>query len=547
MDCHRFPPRVTKLRMGGDRARRYRPAVAFAASRHVFRFLAADGDVAEQYRRIVAILYDNADRFGERLTLEALAAACGMRSEDLHDRLDQLDEWQVVNSMHNGRQMTSLEDLRLRQFTYDISPAGRRAWEANLAVEALALQAGKLSIERIRALGRRVGALAEAAEADPLDLNRLRASFEDVEQEVARLRDEINGFRKELDDRLRPDDGAAIMVRSTAEFARFRDLVLSHIVGFQNELPALRRDLAGSIERLDRVMEDRLTALAGYDLAPGLSGSSAPGARRQRLADQWQGARAWLHDDPGQAGRWDALDARLVTAIHRLVETAQRIAERDRGRVDRTSRLRALARLSAAATDTDAERLWMAATGRFPSRHLGGPEHDLAAGRDPWTPRVPWGSSEHPALTAYLLKPGGRETTNTRGANVKDTSVREAQVRADRQAARRRRAGRLAGLVTPSPVRISELTFATSGVADELAELLVEAFGQGGSRHDRGAYDELVTAVLPGGQEANGRVMSLRCSAGTLTLPDVLVHVQRTDDQVWQLVDGLSAGWAKVA
>lgn len=521
--------------------------MAYAVSHHVFRFLAADGDAGEQYRGVVRALYDNADRFGERLTLEQLAAAVGMRPEDVHDRLEQLDEWQVISRMHNGRQMTSLEDLRLRQFSYDISPAGRRAWEANLAVEALTLQAGKLSIERVRALGRRVAALADAAQADPLDLNRLRASFEDVEQEVSRLRDEINGFRKDLDDRLRPDDGAVVMAHSTAEFARFRTLVLTHIVGFQNELPALRRNLAGSIARLDAVMEDRLIALADFDLPPELAASSTRDQRRQRLAEQWQGARAWLHDDAGHIGRWDALNARLVTAINRLVETAQRIAERDRGRVDRTSRLRRMAHLSARASDADAERLWMAATGRFPSRHLGGPEHDLARGSEPWTPRVPWAASEHPAVTAYLLKPGGRETTNARGANVKDTSARETQVRAERQDARRRRAQRLAGLVTASPVRLSELSFASPAVADELAQLLVEAIGQGPSRRDRAAYDELVTAMLPGGQEPTRQVLSLRCTPGTLTLPDVLVHVQRTDDPVWQLIDGSSAGWAKVA
>jgi uncharacterized protein (TIGR02677 family) len=511
-----------------------------------FQFLLADGEPGHDYRAVVSVLAGNADRFGDRMTLGEIAAAVERDPAPLDQRLEQLYKWETVTRQHNGQEMTSLKDLRLRAYTYDISPAGSIAWEARLRIAALSEDIGKLSIARVHTLQRRLTTLVDAACAQPVVLPELRAAFEDVQQEVTRLRDEINAFRKELDDRLRPADGAVAMTLSTVEFQRFRDLVLAHIADFQNHLPRMRRDMSGVFARLAEVMDEQLVQLADYDVAAGLDTPTAREQRLARLRSQWAGIRAWLHDDvSGAESRWTALNDRLVTAIGSLVETAQRIAGRDRGRIDRTARLRSYAALTVGATDEDADRLWMAVTGRFPSRHFAGADHDPQRASN-WAPRVAYREATAAPVTAHLLRSGAKGTSNAPGARVRDVSAKEREHALLRQERREDRARRLARLVDDgSGRRLSQLPLSDPRDADIVVGLLVAAFGLGCAADDRVVFDELVRFTVAGGQDAGPQapLATLACGGGSYTVTDLFVSLRASEDPIWaQLgLDGTGA------
>jgi uncharacterized protein (TIGR02677 family) len=505
-----------------------------------FRFLASDGEPGADYRALVEALAANADRFGERMTLGDLTSACEQPPNILLERLGQLVDWGVVDEQHNGQRLTSLADLRLREFTYDILPAGRIAWDAAQAIEDLAHEVGKLSILRVRTLGSRLARLQDAALADPFAPERLREAFEDVEAEVRRLRDEINGFRKELDQRLRPETASVRVAASSQEFIRFRDLVLAHIADFQNELPPLRRHLMSVLGHIDSVMDRHLVTLSGFDTPPGMDSDAARARRLERLHGEWSGIKAWLTDETGgQDSRWEALNARLVTAINRLVDSAQRLAARDRGRIDRTARLRSWTVLPADANTEDCERLWMAVTGRFPARHLGGQPHDPH--RDwHWAPRQPWALARHAPVSAHLLRIGSRGTSNAPGARVRDTSVHDYALRAERRESRRERARLLTAVAFGAPRQISELGCADPETAELVSSLILQALAAGRSDEPRSHHDDLVIVTVPKGQETGPSVPLARllCRRGTLLLPDIVVELVRTDDPAWTEISG---------
>ncbi len=86
---------------------------------------------------------------------------------------------------------------------------------------------------------------------------------------------------------------------------------------------------------------------------------------------RWSGFRGWFISETGRQSQADVLRGRARAAIPALLGAVARINERRTTRSDRVADLHALARWFAEApSDGDAHRLWRAAFGLAPSRHL---------------------------------------------------------------------------------------------------------------------------------------------------------------------------------
>lgn len=222
-----------------------------------------------------------------------------------------------------------------------------------------------------------------------------------------------------------------------------------------NRVETLLR-LAAEREAADVAPGDEASA-SGQELA-GSGEAQRSEAAASKLADwrvRWSGLASWfvttdrLH--PSQA---ELLRSRTRQAIPDLLATVSLLQERRTGRSDRSADFRALARWFAETSDdADAHRLWRAAFGLTPSRHL---TADAAAEQPDVPPRTSWLDAPRTEI-APRLRQTGRYTHRGYQKRVTDRSAgREylaSQAVAEREqtdAARRR-------LATGRPVLLSEL------------------------------------------------------------------------------------------
>lgn len=421
--------------------------------------------------------------------------------EELNAALDQLVAWGNLQAQADMARVSTLEDFYRRRLLYRLS-AGGEAVEAGLAAYAEALaRRGELQTVALGDILARLSTLRMLAGESEPDAAKVHEALRDLVHVFESLARHAETFMADLGRMLE-------LQRAELEAVMgFKTRLIDYLERFIRELVERSGRIAATLEALD-ADADRLLDLAARreagDAAPGDDDGLEAAAHSKRAAwhERWSGFRLWFLSDGRSPAQADLLRAAARSAIPRLLSAVSSLNERRAGRSDRSADFRRLAVWFAQTRDEgEAHRLWRAAFGLSPARHL------TVAVAAEVAATTPWGAS--PALPIHpQLRAQGRLPTRGGPPPIRDRSRARALLAAQigEQSAQLARAR--ARLTRAGCTRLSQLGVLDADTFRLFLSLLGEALASQ-QRPDqpveRGSADGLMRVrlvPLPDGGEA---------------------------------------------
>jgi uncharacterized protein (TIGR02677 family) len=417
-----------------------------------------------------------ADPLGEPVTADQVAEA-----------LRSLEGWGNLRADPDTSRVTTVEDFYRARYLYQLSREGEAAERALALYEAELGRRGELQAVALEDIRVRLRALAALpADPDPAVVHNLLLELIGRLDSLAANASAFMGSLQRTIDLTEIDEEAflAYKDRLIGYLERFVSELVVKAYNIESVLRQLAADGPGRVEQLLRLAAQREAA----DVAPGdapADGRDPAGAERraatERKLEQWRARWSGLVSWFVTAGRQHPSQAELLLnrtrqAIPDLLATISMLQERRTGRSDRSADFRALARWFAeTVSDADAHRLWRAAFGLSPARHL-------TAEPTAEPPEVPAGTSWLDAPRTEIaprLRATGRYQRRGQQKRVRDRSAEREhlarQVAAEREQAELARAR----LATGRPARLSELGKLDSAEFALFLRLLGDALAAG--------------------------------------------------------------------
>lgn len=496
------------------------PPPAEAGRFKVFSYLTAPN--AERYVQIIDLFVAHKRRFGLRLSPRDLLAMwqddTAPTADELILALDQLCEWEAVDRQADTGRAGSTAEFKRARNTYDITAAGEASWEAAQRVLALERRVASLGQRRLRRIAGTLDDLAELVQGRPADGQRLEQLLITLRAEIAETVQGISAFMREL--------GEVMTLGERLErepFLAYKARVMDHLQHFD---PVQRQSHARFVVAARTVEEhlDELVAaivdtggqVAGYRQAP----EQAELMRAAAVREDWHQAHDWLVGK-GETTPWEQLRRTINGAVDWLLDTWNRMASEQSGRLDRSSDYRRLAELLVEDPESGPE-LFHLAFGMSPSRHLlvPDPDEDQLDGA-----AQSWWTVAGLVMDRTLRLPSARSNQG-RTPRVPDTTQarRLARVEFERDA---REAAQLRDrLLTLNGKRLSELDRVDNDTLAAIDEWIMECGTRATGPDDLGPWQhmdsgrELAVALtwVPGRAR-------LRTDAGEWELDDLHVEV----------------------
>jgi len=418
-------------------------------------------DKAMQYRAVMSVFIEAKTRFSLHLRPPEIVAAIDpatlpepLDEGSLAAVLDQLCDWGNLQAFQDTADVATVEEFYRPRFIYQLTAEGEAAERAISVYWDIVHKPGELqaaALGDIRNLLHEILDLASAESPDEskvhLTLRNLRARFEELTSQAQLF---IGSLQRTID----------LQGIDIEHFVAYKQALIDYLERFLGQLVLATVEIADVLERIERQgIRGLLEAAARRDLVDSLAATEED--QRQSLGRwqaRWEGLRTWfLHrrDAPSQA---EVLRARARSAIPALLAAVAAIHDRRVQRSDRVSDLRTLARWFAQAdTDAAAHRLWRAAFGLSPSRHLRvDAETLLEREQEPVSAKTSWLDAP-PLEIAPRLRRTGRYTHRGPPSRVVDFSQGKALLadlarqEAEQMAAARRR------LASGRRIRLSQI------------------------------------------------------------------------------------------
>ena len=400
----------------------------------VFSYLTAPQ--AEAYREVMAVFVRAKDRFRLHLRPEevfealrsnpwAQAAEEPLDPSRVDHWLGSLVDWGNLVAHADGSEVRTVEDFYRHRFLFQLSRHGEAAEQAIRHYRELIERPGELQTHALGDIRAGLEELAGELAAPAPDLGRIQrvltglfARFDELAEQARAF---IGGIQRSID--LQGSDLEA--------FLAYKEHLIEYLDQFIAELTLSTADIAQCLAELDRAgVAAILEAVADRVSSDALDPSDDDRARqRDHWHDRWEGVRGWFvgaAETPSQARQ---LRACARSAIPALLAALAGFNERRIQRSDRVADLRELARWFACGTDTEAHRLWRAAFGLTPARHLT-VDADTLDHREacPAPPELSWLDDE-PLRITPRLRATGRLRKRGRPAPVIDRTAEKAALR----------------------------------------------------------------------------------------------------------------------
>lgn len=479
---------------------------------------------ADAYRAILDVFAAAKRRFRLHLRADDIRAEAAWpdghkpEPEEVARLLTQLVDWGNLARQADMARKTSIADYYRAEFLYQLSREGE-AVETGLAAYAQALQRrATLQTVALEDIQTQLAALARTAAEEPLDGARVHQGLRELvhvfEGLASNAEDFMTGLARTLE--LQAADATTVMA--------YKDRLIEYLQRFIGDLVTASARIAEALLALEPV--DALLAAAAArearDAAPG-GDVAATDAAAQALAawhERWRGLRDWFLAGSAGPSQAQLLRAQARSAIPRLLSAIARVNERRSGRSDRAADYRELARWFAAADEADCHRLWRAAFGLAPARHLALSTEAEVAAATPWA-KAPEIRIE-PTLRERGRLPGssGPQRLTDRSAQKRWLADQLADESAQLAAAR-------AQLVTHDIRRLSELGRLDRHAFGLLLDLLGEALAatqdptQPVERTSRDGSLQLTLRPI-----LDAPVVVLETEDGTLAGRDHWIHVR---------------------
>ncbi|WP_018638929.1 TIGR02677 family protein [Parafrankia elaeagni] len=518
------------------------------------------------YREVLTAFARARDRFIVHMRPEDVAADAGgaVPAESLVAALDQLAGWGNLRRDPDTGRVTTVEDFHRARYLYQLTPAGQAAEEAIALYEAAIGRRGALQSVALDDIASQLRALlglatTEASELDPAKVHLLLLG---LAERFTGLADNAQAFMASLRRVIDFSDG------DVDAFVAYKQRLIDYINRFIADLANRGAEIAtllGELEERDvtRLLEVVARREAGDALpdlppdAPTVAGPAADGraaaggagAADGRVAaggagaaaydaaveaslvgwrNRWRGLRDWfVSTDARHPSQARLLRGAAVTAITQLIDTVAALNERRSGRSDRSADFRALARWFAETPDdAAAHRLWRAAFGLAPARHLTVSQETVAAWQeDEPSPGTPWRQAPPVRISPQLRRTGSYERRGT--PNRVADRAEQRRLLAEHAA---REAGQAAAardrLTLGRPVLLSDLGLLDRQAFRLFLALLGDALaarrpGEGAVETTSGDGTILIRlSVVPG-----GGTVSVETEDGLLHGPEHLVEI----------------------
>ncbi len=512
--------------MASERAPGHHDVFTHVTVEHAARYRAVMGCFASAKQRFVVHLRPE--------DVQAFLAETGDDAPSLDEvgaGLEQLRAWGNLRADPDTARVTSVEDFNRARYLYQLTHAGEAAEEALAVYDAALGRRGALQAVALADIRERLGELVGQARADAPDPSVTRAALRDLAGVFDGLADNAQAFMASLQRTIDLHDS------DVEAFLAYKEQLVAYVERFVGELVTVSAAIATALDELEVAGVDRLLVVAAEAEAVDASPDETDpvGARLAAWRDRWQGLRQWFVGSESAPAQSQLLRRRARQAITALLGVVTEFTERRSGRSDRAADFRELARWFAQAPEeADCHRLWRAAFGLAPSRHLTVDGDTLAARSETPVPNTtPW--TEAPAVrVSPRLRATGRYERRGKPEQVADRSVqrrvlgdRLAEQSSQTEAARAR-------LATDGTVRLSDL-----GRLDRAAfGLLLELLGEALTRpldprapvHAATADGQLAVTLLPAG---DGTVAEIPTEGGTLRGPDCHVAIHRVMPGSW--------------
>jgi uncharacterized protein (TIGR02677 family) len=486
------------------------PASPDSARRDLFRYL-----TAEESADYMAIM----DLFSATLLtdLSATEVAAQLAERDValdrdtaEARCKQLVGWgNLLPSVRDAKVATVAEYIRSRS-RYQVSKLGGRVHREAVAIMHATDGAREVARELLGQIVQsldRILALLDRQEIDHLEIGAeaLAGEVTTVFGNQRLFTDSVRDFYAYL---------AGVLSRydlGGGEYAQFKELLLVYIdlitADVNRHAPAVAHRAELVLKLIDPLLET-LATLPGLSLPDGTSVERAQGRAR---AD-WEELAYW-YDAHGASGP-QQLRTAASQALGQLITNAKRLLDSSGTGFSRRADFLRLARWFSAADDESSHRLYAAAFGIYPSRHLlfGAEEPDPRIG-----PTTSWWDSD-PVQVPLSLRERGDRAMRGRTSRVPDPTADRLRLtaEAEEEAEQRRAAAAelaLAGALDGATISPAARDLLLDLVADLLARHRAEV-----TDHDVG----LRLRAVP------GRATVVHSPDGTTTFADLSLSVTGT-------------------
>jgi uncharacterized protein (TIGR02677 family) len=499
-----------------------------AASRQPFAHLSAPN--AAVYRDVLMTFARARDRFIVHMRPEDVVADLGRQgdTEQVVAALDKLVEWGNLRADPDTSRVTTVEDFHRARYLYQLTTAGQAAEQAIAVYEEALGRRGSLQSVALADIAEQLRSLRALALANPVDLDpaKVHLLLLALAERFTGLADNAQAFMASLRRVIDFADG------DVDAFVAYKQRLIDYINRFIADLANRGAEIATLLGEVEQADVDRLLAVAARreaaDAVPDLpadgerpSADPAPvdaydaaiASSSAAWHNRWRGLHDWFVSvDSRHPSQARLLRGAAVTAITQLIDTVAAFNERRSGRSDRSVDFRTLARWFAEAPDDmAAHRLWRAAFGLTPARHLTvTPDTVEAWEQQQPTPNTPWRDAPPVLISPQLRKTGSYERRGQPNRVADRTEQRRllaeqaAREAVEASAARER-------LRTTGPTLLSEL-----GMLDTRAFRLFLALLGDALATRRPGDTEVTTTTSDGTMEIR---LSLVPEGGTVEIP----------------------------
>jgi uncharacterized protein (TIGR02677 family) len=413
------------------------------------------------YRSLLRTFARAKERFIVHLRPEDVAAELRADADDqLTQALDQLVTWGNLRADADTSRVTTVEDFHRKRCLYQLTAAGQAAEQAIAFYEEAIGRRGQLQSVVLADIAGQLRALQVlAAEHDP-DPAKVHLVLLSVAERFASLADNAQAFMSALRRAIDFSDG------DVDGFLAYKERLIDYINRFIADLANSGAQIAVLLGELEAAGHERLLELVARreatDAVPEGADAADSLAQAEKQAldawrNRWRGLDDWFTSrDAGHPSQARLLRQAAVTAIKQLIDAVGLLNERRSGRSDRSADFRVLAQWFAEAPDDEAaHRLWRAAFGLSPARHLSVTSETAEA----WTdlpPGTAWRDAPPVRISPQLRKTGSYERRGQPN-QVRDRSAEREFLRqqAEREAAQTAAARRR--LATTGPTLLSDL------------------------------------------------------------------------------------------
>jgi uncharacterized protein (TIGR02677 family) len=281
-------------------------------------------------------------------------------------QLSNLENWGNLRAYQDTTEVATVDDFMRKRFLYQMTGEGEAAETALQVFREQLERPGELQTTALEDIEEKLKALRKLAESGEADqagasslLGELYRRFEDLTSQAQRF---MGNLQQHIE----------LYQVKEEDFIAYRDMLVDYVNRFIRQLVVSTSAVSNLLIDLEERIAPLLETAAEREFQDVLKKTEE---ERQRLVERqhkrWQGLRGWFLGREGKKSQAEILRGRALGAITDLLSVVQAINERKADRGDRTADLRTLARwFMECDSDSDAHRLWRAAFGLHPSRHL---------------------------------------------------------------------------------------------------------------------------------------------------------------------------------